>query len=447
MVDSTSRAVVSANGSSLSNLVYFSHSYRPRDAVVNNYFARLMESEGLVASLDPPSPTNSVNSAKLERHLASCEGMIVVLTQREDGVSPHILYEISLGLRSGKPVLIFIEDTLPPDIIPAYILQRRFSLRSFPRSVREHRQAIAILHAHIGSGVPRLQRLSAPRTCLLLGIASLEPRVGIAVEQHVRHVRQYEIVTSTDLIEDFDRHPIAYGRLREFSLLVAFLEPEHDRDELQLLGEARSAFVPSITFTQGRERRSSVSVPTEYRPRIVDSGVGATALTELISTEIEVYEEDFLELQDTAGADRYTQFLIDLDGRGRYTARTAERAIEVVVGDRYEVHGQAGAVGPNSHVHDVTLQQLWDQQSDRIDLPVLAAELARLRAALRERATTTDEDRAVAEVAQAEVSAARGDGPGALRSLRKAGKWVLDTAVGMGVDVATAAITAALGLK
>ncbi len=431
----------------MSNLVYFSHSYRPRDAVVNNYFARIMESEGLVASLDPPSPTNNVNSAKLERHLASCEGMIVVLTQREDGVSPHIMYEISLGLRSGKPILVFVEDTLPANIIPAYIMQRRFSLRSFPRSVREHRQALAILHAHIGTGVPRLQRLSAPRTCLLLGTASLDPQVGLAVERHIRQARRYEIVTSAELIEDFDRHPIAYGRVREFSLLVAFLQPDHDRDELQLLGEVRSMFVPAITFAQRRERRSSVSVPAEYRSRIVAPDVDAATLMESISTEIEIYEEDFLELQDTASADRYMQFLIDLDSRGRYTARTTERAIEVVVGDRYEVHGQAGAVGPNSHVHDVTLQQVWSQQSDKIDLPVLAAELARLRTALRERATTADEDMAVAEVAQAEVSAAQGDGPGALRSLRRAGKWVLDTAVGIGVDVAAAAIKAALGLK
>jgi hypothetical protein len=423
--------------------VYFAHSYRPRDAVVNNYFARLMESEGLVASLDPPSI--NVNSAKLERHLGNCEAMIVVLTEREDGVSPHIMYEISLALRAGKPALVFIEDTLPSDIVPAHVLQRRFSLRSFPRSVREHRQALTILHTHIGSGVPRHQRLSTPRTCLLLGTAILEPQLGATVEQYIRRTQKYEVVTSADLIEDLNRHPIAYGRLREFSLVVAFTGPDHDRNELYLLGEVRSTFVPTINFARERELWSADSVPAEYRSRILDSNVDSTTLSELISAEIEIYEEDFLELPDGDSADRYTQFLINLESQGRYTTRTAERAVEVVVGDRYEVHGQAGAVGPNSHVHDVTLQQLWNQNSKQIDLPALAEELSRLRTALRERASTPDDDKAVAEVAQAELSAQQGDGPGALRNLRRAGKWALDTAVAIGVNVATAAITAAMG--
>jgi hypothetical protein len=437
------RAPSSANGSRLSSLVYFSHSYRQRDAVVNNYFARLMESEGLVASLDPPSI--NVNSAKLERHLGSCEALIAVLTQREDGVSPHVMYEISLGLRSGRPVLVFVEDTLPPDVLPPYVLQRRFSARWFPRSVREYRQALTVLRSHIGSSVPRLHGLS-PRTCLLLGTSTLEPEIAAAVEQHIRQVRRYEVVTSTDLIADIDRHPIAYGQFREFSLVVAFLEPDHDRDELFLLGGVQSTFVPTISFVQQRSRHPDNSVPAEYRERLLDPSSDPTSLRELISSEIETYEADFLDLQDEASADRYTQFLIDLDSHGRFTSRTTERALEVVMGDRYEVHGQVGAVGPNSHVHDVTLQQTWIELSDQIDLPTLASELSRLRIALRERATTIDDDKAVAEIAQAEIAAQHGDGPGALRNLKKAGRWALDIALSIGVDVATGAIKVALGL-
>jgi hypothetical protein len=79
----------------MTSLVYLAHSYRPRDAVVNDYFARLIESEGLVPSLDPPS--TDVNSAKLERHLGQSDAMIAILTERETGVSPHILYEILIG--------------------------------------------------------------------------------------------------------------------------------------------------------------------------------------------------------------------------------------------------------------------------------------------------------------------------------------------------------------
>lgn len=96
---------------------------------MNDYFARLMEAEGLVASLDPPS--SRVNSAKLERHAGHCDAMVVVLTERESGASPHILYEISVGLRARKPVLAFIEDTPPPGIVPTHVLQRRFHFAHF----------------------------------------------------------------------------------------------------------------------------------------------------------------------------------------------------------------------------------------------------------------------------------------------------------------------------
>src|SRR6476619_8420326 len=60
------------------NIVYFAHSYRPTDADVNDYFARLMKSEQLIPSLDPPS--DAVNSAKLERHLNYSDGMVAILT-------------------------------------------------------------------------------------------------------------------------------------------------------------------------------------------------------------------------------------------------------------------------------------------------------------------------------------------------------------------------------
>ena len=35
----------------VTSIVYLSHSYRPRDATANDYFAQLIESEGLMPSL------------------------------------------------------------------------------------------------------------------------------------------------------------------------------------------------------------------------------------------------------------------------------------------------------------------------------------------------------------------------------------------------------------
>src|SRR5207237_1028678 len=123
-------------------IVYFAHSYRQEDQRVNDFFSRLMESEGLVLSLDPPSET--VSAAKLQRHLNSNDGMVAVLTRRNGGISPYIDFEIGLCLRSRKPLLVFVEDALGDGLIPARVLQRRFSRGAFLRQVREHRHAVRV---------------------------------------------------------------------------------------------------------------------------------------------------------------------------------------------------------------------------------------------------------------------------------------------------------------
>lgn len=115
------------------------------------------------------------------------------------------------------------------------------------------------------------------------------------------------------------------------------------------------------------------------------------------------------------------------------------------MGDKYTV-GQAGAVGPQSHAHDISFTQVWNQSGSDINLPALKDDLAVLRAAMKSEAKEPEEDIAVAEVASAEVAASKGDGPKALEHLAKAGRWALKVATTIGTTVAAAAIQAALGL-
>lgn len=118
---------------------------------------------------------------------------------------------------------------------------------------------------------------------------------------------------------------------------------------------------------------------------------------------------------------------------------------EIIMGDKYTV-GQAGAVGPNSHAHDITFNQIWNQIEGNIDLPRLADELGLLRQAMKKVATESDQDVAVGAVAAAEQEAKKGNGPKALEYLKSAGKWTLELAEKIGVGVATAAIKGALGV-
>src|SRR5215475_259035 len=91
------------------------------------------------------------------------------------------------------------------------------------------------------------------------------------------------------------------------------------------------------------------------------------------------------------------------------------------IGDCYTV-GQAGAVGPGAHAHDLTFNQLWSQSVQFIDLQALATELSILQPHLRQEAVKPEHDIAIGTVANAEMAAKEGDGPKTLEWLGKAGE-------------------------
>jgi hypothetical protein len=114
--------------------------------------------------------------------------------------------------------------------------------------------------------------------------------------------------------------------------------------------------------------------------------------------------------------------------------------------DTYNVSGQAGAIGPNVHAHDMTFTQIKTQDGETIDLPKLAQQLSMLRAKMKEQAVDSEHDEAVGAVAAAETAAKKGDGSKAMEALAKAGKWALDVATQIGVGLAVEAIKSAMGV-
>ena len=117
---------------------------------------------------------------------------------------------------------------------------------------------------------------------------------------------------------------------------------------------------------------------------------------------------------------------------------------EANMGDTYKV-GQAGAVGPNAHAHDMNFNQIWNQLQGSIDLQQLAGELSRLRQEMKKEAVEPEQDIAVSEVAKAEQSAKSGDGSKTLEHLKSAGRWALDVATKIGSSVAVEAIKNSMG--
>ena len=115
--------------------------------------------------------------------------------------------------------------------------------------------------------------------------------------------------------------------------------------------------------------------------------------------------------------------------------------------DTYNISGQAGAVGPNAHAHDMTFTQIGSRIEQSMDLTTLASELEVLRQALKKEATTEEHDIAVADVGKAKKAAEAKNSAKLAESLKSAGKWALDVATKIGVSLATDAIKQSTGMK
>jgi hypothetical protein len=214
------------------------------------------------------------------------------------------------------------------------------------------------------------------------------------------------------------------------------------------MGAAGMGFVPTIPFTGVQPARDRSWIPDEYGPRHVPDLRDGDLLRDRVAEQLDIFEQDFVELEDENAAARYAGFLEQLWGSaGDYGAGTREQAVEVVMGDKYEISGgQTGAVGRGAHAHHIRFEQTWTGIASEVPLNRLRQELEALRSVMRARAATPEEDVAVARVAEAQLAAEEDDGPGALRSLKEAGAWALGVAREIGVSVATAALKAVIGV-
>ena len=100
---------------------------------------------------------------------------------------------------------------------------------------------------------------------------------------------------------------------------------------------------------------------------------------------------------------------------------------DIHIGDEYIINGQARAVGPNTHAHDITFNPIWGKLSEEVDLKALSQELSALRAQLKKAVTEPAQDTDIGCVAAAETEAEKGNGEKSLNCCQKRGNgsWTL----------------------
>lgn len=117
-----------------------------------------------------------------------------------------------------------------------------------------------------------------------------------------------------------------------------------------------------------------------------------------------------------------------------------------MAGDTYNIPGQAGAVGPNAHAHDMTFNQVVNHVEQNIDLTELARQLSELRQAMAQKQDSPQAAIAISEVAKAELAATEKNTPKVVEHLKAAGKWTMDFAKDIGKDLVVEVIKKASGM-
>jgi hypothetical protein len=120
---------------------------------------------------------------------------------------------------------------------------------------------------------------------------------------------------------------------------------------------------------------------------------------------------------------------------------------EVSMGDKYEISGQAGAVGPNAHAHDMTFNQMVNHLETSIDWSELAKQLSELREEIAKREDQSPQTAiALGRIAEAEIAATEKNAPKVIECLKAAGKWTLDFAKDIGKDLVVEIIKQSMGM-
>lgn len=311
--------------------IYFSHGYREREIEFNEYFGILFERSGLLPSIDPPS--SNVNSSKLEKHLKYTNGLIAVLSRRDNIVSPYILFEIEMCLKLGKPALVFIEDNLPDSIIPLYIMQKRFSTRSFSREVFEHMHSLEIYKKYVGiSPIPKYQVASKQKSCLLIGIENLNNELQTQLNELLLD-KGFKIIK----LEQNIKLPISNSFHFELLNLDLSIIIVNDKNPIlnYFFGAINAYQIPNIQITINEDYIFDKSKPIEFQPIYITNKNLENDLIK-ISEQIDLFEEDFVLLEDKEKIHNYVESLASsFSYKGHYTQDLRTQIIQNINGDNF----------------------------------------------------------------------------------------------------------------
>lgn len=267
---------------------------------------------------------------------------------------------------------------------------------------------------------------------------------GFSISQHTIAIGGIELILWVITLEPFLQN---FSIIRDLRISISRLYTEYNC----LLHVLRSIAENQIVVTPRGEAAQALQGYLEHALKVISRK--ENRLEEIYEPEIVEIARESMDVIDPAQRDvlinslqsaeiHLKSFDIRLNIR-RQVQGFVERVIfaqnyleGAKMGDQYTNYGQAGAMGQGATGTINNYNQAWQQISTSTDLAKLAEELSLLRSALRARAKTPEEDKAIGAIADAEIEAKNGNGPKVLEYLATAGKWVFDVAKEIGVKVA-----------
>jgi hypothetical protein len=145
--------------------------------------------------------------------------------------------------------------------------------------------------------------------------------------------------------------------------------------DYHLMGAMHAAFIPSITLSTDPKYDYKSYLPEEYQPKKIVNRGDLDIWCSTIQSEIELYDEDFVDLEKQGEVEEYVGFLEEnAASRGEYRPGTQSvvNIREMIMGDQRRGDeyrfGQAGAVGPGAHAHHMNFNQIWNEQTKPVIL-------------------------------------------------------------------------------
>ena len=118
--------------------------------------------------------------------------------------------------------------------------------------------------------------------------------------------------------------------------------------------------------------------------------------------------------------------------------------VEGDMGNKTEIGTNYGIAGP-VQATTINFQQTWNELAKSVDVTNLVPELSQVVEVARQRASTPEQFDELSAVSKAIVEGKKGNNPGLIDHLTKAGMWILGIAKEIGVNVAEEALKRAMG--